>query len=97
PAHHRPLHPAAEIFPILEKGERGAGGEIQLTDAMIALSRSQPFHAVRFDGTIYDCGAKLGFLMANVAYALAREDLGPALRAEMARLLAAMPEQKQRP
>ncbi len=86
-----------EIFPILEKGERGAGGEIQLTDAMIALSRSQPFHAVRFDGTIYDCGAKLGFLMANVAYALNRPDLGPALREEIARLLAAMPGQKQRP
>jgi UTP--glucose-1-phosphate uridylyltransferase len=47
-----------EIFTILERGERGAGGEIQVTDAMIALARSQPFFAVRFDGTIYDCGAK---------------------------------------
>jgi UTP--glucose-1-phosphate uridylyltransferase len=76
-----------EIFAILEKGERGAGGEIQITDAMIRLAETQPFHAVRFDGTIYDCGNKLGFLVANVAYALARPDLGPALRAELKRLV----------
>jgi UTP--glucose-1-phosphate uridylyltransferase len=78
-----------EIFAILEKGERGAGGEIQITDAMIELARSQPFFAVRFDGTIYDCGSKIGFLAANVAYALAREDLAAPLRAELAKLLAA--------
>ncbi len=47
----------------------------------------KPFHAVRFDGDIYDCGSKLGFLTANVAYALAREDLGPELRAELKKLL----------
>jgi UTP--glucose-1-phosphate uridylyltransferase len=76
-----------EIFAILEKGERGAGNEIQVTDAMITLARSQPFFAVRFDGTIYDCGAKIGFLLANVAYGLAREELAPALRAELAKLL----------
>jgi len=76
-----------EIFAILERGERGAGGEIQVTDAMIALARSQPFFAVRFDGTIYDCGAKIGFLMANIAYALARDDLAPTLRTELAKLL----------
>jgi UTP--glucose-1-phosphate uridylyltransferase len=76
-----------EIFEVLEKGERGAGGEIQITDAMIELAKVQPFYAVRFDGTIYDCGTKLGFLTANVAYALARPDLGPALRAEIAKLL----------
>ena len=76
-----------EIFEILEKGERGAGGEIQITDAMIKLAKVQPFHAVRFDGTIYDCGSKIGFLTANVAYALARPDLGPALRAEIRKLL----------
>ena len=78
-----------EIFAILERGERGAGGEIQVTDAMIALARSQPFFAVRFDGTIYDCGAKIGFLMANIAYALARDDLAPTLRTELAKLLQA--------
>jgi UTP--glucose-1-phosphate uridylyltransferase len=76
-----------EIFTILERGKRGAGGEIQVTDAMIELARSQPFFAVRFDGAIYDCGSKIGFLMANVAYALAREDLAPALRAQLTELL----------
>jgi UTP--glucose-1-phosphate uridylyltransferase len=76
-----------EIFDILEKGERGAGGEIQITDAMITLARTQPFHAVRFDGTIYDCGSKIGFLSANIAYAMARKDLAPALRAELKKLL----------
>jgi UTP--glucose-1-phosphate uridylyltransferase len=77
-----------EIFAFLEQGERGAGGEIQITDAMIKLARQQPFFAVRFDGTIYDCGGKIGFLLANVAYALAREDLAPALRRELQALLA---------
>ena len=76
-----------EIFAILDRGERGAGGEIQVTDAMIELARSQPFFAVRFDGTVYDCGAKIGFLAANIAYGLARNDLAPALRAEIAKLL----------
>jgi UTP--glucose-1-phosphate uridylyltransferase len=77
-----------EIFGLLETQERGAGGEIQLTDAMKALARQQTFHAVRFDGTIYDCGAKIGFLMANVAYALARPDLASSLRTELQKLLA---------
>lgn len=76
-----------EIFTILEKGERGAGGEIQITDAMKRLSDTQPFYSLRFDGTIYDCGNKLGFLMANVAYALARPDLADGLRAELKKLV----------
>ena len=76
-----------EIFGLLETQERGAGGEIQLTDAMIKLSSNQPFHAVRFDGQIYDCGSKIGFLLANFAYALARDDLGPSLKAEIKKLL----------
>lgn len=76
-----------EIFELLAKGERGAGGEIQLTDSMIRLMDAQPFHAVRFDGDIYDCGSKIGFLAANVAYALERDDLAPALRSELKRLL----------
>ena len=77
-----------EIFPILAQQERGAGGEIQLTDAMIALSQQadQPFHAVRFDGTIYDCGAKVGFLAANIAYALDRTELAEALKTELKKL-----------
>jgi UTP--glucose-1-phosphate uridylyltransferase len=78
-----------EIFNLLARQERGAGGEIQLTDAMIAMQKGgrQPFFAVRFDGTIYDCGTKIGFLLANVAYALEREDLAPALKAELGKLL----------
>jgi len=77
-----------EIFAILENQERGAGGEIQLTDAMQTLAKQQPFHAVRFDGTIYDCGAKIGFLVANIAYALDREELAGPLKVELAKLLA---------
>lgn len=78
-----------EIFDLLGRQERGTGGEIQLTDSMITLMEGlkQPFHAVRFDGTIYDCGSKIGFLAANVAYALARDDLGPALKKELKKLL----------
>ena len=78
-----------EIFALLGKQQRGAGGEIQLTDSMIALmdQTKQPFHAVRFDGNIYDCGSKIGFLTANVAYALDRDGLGSELRAELKKLL----------
>jgi UTP--glucose-1-phosphate uridylyltransferase len=76
-----------EIFGLLATQERGAGGEIQLTDSMIKLMAAQPFHAVTFDGKIYDTGSKIGFLMANVAYALDREDIGPQLKAELKRLL----------
>lgn len=78
-----------EIFELLGKQERGAGGEIQLTDSMISLmgGANQPFHAVRFDGQIYDCGSKIGFLTANIAYALKRPDLAGDLKSEMKRLL----------
>ncbi len=76
-----------EIFGLLGAQERGAGGEIQLTDGMIKLSQAEPFYAVRFDGQIYDCGSKIGFLTANVAYALARSDLGPAFKAEIKKLV----------
>jgi UTP--glucose-1-phosphate uridylyltransferase len=78
-----------EIFALLGRHQKGAGGEIQITDAMIALAErpEQLFFADRFDGAIYDCGSKMGFLIANVAYALDRPDIGPTLRAEIARLL----------
>ncbi|MGI6244180.1 MAG: UTP--glucose-1-phosphate uridylyltransferase GalU [Pseudochelatococcus sp.] len=76
-----------EIFALLEKQERGAGGEIQLTDAMITLAGTQPFFATRFDGNIYDCGSKIGFLAANVAYALSRDDLAPDFRVALNALL----------
>ncbi|MCA3596511.1 MAG: UTP--glucose-1-phosphate uridylyltransferase GalU [Methylobacterium sp.] len=68
------------IFELLATQERGAGGEIQLTDSMLTLARSEPFHAVRFDGQVYDTGSKLGFLAANVAYALANPELGKDFR-----------------
>jgi UTP--glucose-1-phosphate uridylyltransferase len=72
-----------EIFQILEGVEKGAGGEIQLTDGMIELARSQSFHGVRFDGVTYDCGSRLGFLSANIAFALDRPDLAPGLKVEL--------------
>jgi len=76
-----------EIFGILASQARGAGGEIQLTDAMIRLARQQPFYGLKFEGRSFDCGSKIGFLAANVAYALARDDIAPALRAEIKALL----------
>jgi UTP--glucose-1-phosphate uridylyltransferase len=72
-----------EIFKILESVEKGMGGEIQLTDGMVELAKNQAFHGVRFDGRTFDCGSKHGFLIANIAFALERPDLAPALRAEM--------------
>jgi UTP--glucose-1-phosphate uridylyltransferase len=65
---------------ILERQEKGAGGEIQLTDAMAQLIGVQPFHAFTFDGDRYDCGDKAGYIQANLALALAREDIGPSVR-----------------
>ena len=76
-----------EIFDVLAAEKRGAGGEIQLTDAMIELARSQPFYGLEFEGRSFDCGSKVGFLAANVAYALERPDIAPAMRAELKRLL----------
>ena len=77
-----------EIFDVLASERRGAGGEIQLTDAMIELARAQPFYALEFEGRSFDCGSKVGFLAANIAYALERDDIGSSVRAELARLLA---------
>jgi UTP--glucose-1-phosphate uridylyltransferase len=76
-----------EIFEILEKQAAGAGGEIQLTDAMLALKATQPFYGLKFEGRSFDCGSKTGFLAANVAYALERPDIEPEFRAELDRLL----------
>jgi len=77
-----------EILELLQKQERGAGGEIQLTDAMIALSRTQPFYGLKFEGRSFDCGSKIGFLAANVSYALERKDIAPGFRAEIKKMLA---------
>ncbi|MCK1400426.1 UTP--glucose-1-phosphate uridylyltransferase [Bradyrhizobium sp. 4] len=76
-----------EIFKVLETQERGAGGEIQLTDAMIGLARSQKFYGVEFEGERHDCGSKPGFLRANIAYGLKRPELRDGLIAEMKKYL----------
>ena len=74
------------VFDQLGKQETGAGGEIQLTDALAARIGAAPFHGLRFSGERFDCGSKLGFLKANIAFGLAREDLGEPLRDWLARL-----------
>jgi len=76
-----------EIFDILAAQERGAGGEIQLTDAMLGLAKSQAFYGFKFKGKSYDCGSKAGFLAANIAYAMDRDDLRDGLREEMKQYL----------
>ena len=76
-----------ELLEILSRQERGTGGEIQLTDAMIQLARTQPFYGLQFDGRSFDCGSKIGFLAANVSYALARDDIAPEFRAEIKKIL----------
>ena len=69
-----------EVMRALDAQEEGAGGEVQLTDAMAKLIGKQPFHAYRFDGERYDCGSASGFVIANLALALEREDVGPSVR-----------------
>jgi len=76
-----------EVMRTLETQGKGAGGEIQLTDAMARMIGTQAFHAVTFDGNRYDCGSKLGFVEATLALALEREDMGSDVRAMAARLL----------
>lgn len=76
-----------EIFDILARGERGAGGEIQVTDAMLHLAKEQDFSAYRFNGETYDCGSKDGFILANVAFALSREDIRPTVADKIRALL----------
>lgn len=70
-----------EVMRVLENQGKGAGGEIQLTDAMARMIGQQPFHAVTFDGARYDCGSKVGFVEATLAIALARPDMGADVRA----------------
>ena len=78
-----------EIFAEIEKQGPGTGGEIQITDAMIRLMATQPFHGLKYKGTTYDCGDKIGFLSANVAFALEHEVLGPAFRMALEQNIAA--------
>ena len=77
-----------EVMRTLENQEKGAGGEIQLTDAMARMIGQQPFHAVTFAGRRFDCGSKTGFVEATLALALEREDMGDEVRAIAERLLA---------
>jgi UTP--glucose-1-phosphate uridylyltransferase len=69
-----------EVMRALDAQEKGAGGEIQLTDAMAKLIGQQPFHAYRFEGERYDCGSATGFVIANLAMALDRSDVEPAVK-----------------
>ena len=75
-----------EVMRVLDAGETGAGGEIQLTDAMAKLIGKQPFHALTVDAARYDCGDGSGFVLANLAMAMKRGDLAPKLRDFIARL-----------
>ena len=77
-----------EIFAEIEAQEPGAGGEIQLTDAMIRLMQRERFYGLKYRGTTYDCGDKVGFLAANVAFALDRPDVGPGFREALKKILA---------
>ncbi|WP_310467229.1 UTP--glucose-1-phosphate uridylyltransferase [Sphingomonas sp.] len=77
-----------ELMRVLDKGERGAGGEIQLTDAMAQLIGTQPFHALKVDAVRHDCGDKAGFVIANIALALERGDIAPKVRDFLATLRA---------
>ena len=73
-----------QVMRVLDKKERGAGGEIQLTDAMAQLIGTQPFHALKVDAVRHDCGDPAGFVIANVAMALERDDVAPKLREHLA-------------
>ncbi|HKR17483.1 UTP--glucose-1-phosphate uridylyltransferase GalU [Rhizorhapis sp.] len=76
-----------EVMEMLEGQEKGAGGEIQLTDAMAAMIGKQSFHGVTFDGRRFDCGSKAGYIEANFALALEREDMRDHIRAFALNLL----------
>ena len=76
-----------EVMHILQNQSKGAGGEVQLTDAMAQLIGQQPFHGFTFDGQRYDCGDKAGYIQANLAIALSRTDIGPPVRSFVQDLL----------
>ena len=75
-----------DVMGVLDAQERGAGGEIQLTDAMAKLIGRQPFNALRVDSVRHDCGDKVGFVIANLAMALERDDVAPQVREFIRRL-----------
>lgn len=76
-----------EVFDELEARRIGAGGEIQLTDSMARLIGRQPFHGLRYEGTRYDCGDKIGFIEANVAFSLAHPEMGPKVREALLKIV----------
>ena len=76
-----------EIFEILASQQRGAGNEIQITDAMVTLMKTQRFYAYKYSGRSFDCGSKMGFLLANTAFALQNEELGKRYAQELQKLL----------
>ncbi|WP_275671553.1 sugar phosphate nucleotidyltransferase, partial [Pseudaquidulcibacter saccharophilus] len=76
-----------EIFEILETQERGAGGEIQLTDAMHTLHQTQPFYGFEFEGTDFDCGSRAGYTEAFLAYALKDAENGETIRSILKEML----------
>ncbi len=78
-----------EIFKKISEVRPGVGGEIQLTDAMISLMTEQRFFGLKYRGETFDCGDKLGFLMANIAFGLSHEEIGPEFRKELQKLFAA--------
>lgn len=79
-----------EIFDVLSRQEKGAGGEIQLTDAMLALTRDQRFYGYHYRGSTYDCGSPEGFVEANIAFALARPDMRAGVLTMLDRLIAGL-------
>jgi len=80
-----------EIFSLLSEQTAGAGGEIQLTDAMQRLMDMQSFTGVKYEGRVFDCGSKIGFLTANVVFALERPDISEAFMAELKTLTGDIP------
>src|SRR6185437_13178564 len=70
-----------EVIGHLARMERGAGNEVQLTDGMARMIGNSPFHGLRYEGRRFDCGDKVGFLEAQIAFALKRDDMAPAVRA----------------
>jgi UTP--glucose-1-phosphate uridylyltransferase len=76
-----------EVFDILATQTQGAGNEIQITDAMQTLMEKQEFYACQYEGRSFDCGSKVGFLAANVAFALEREDIGPSFKDAIKKLV----------
>jgi UTP--glucose-1-phosphate uridylyltransferase len=76
-----------DVFECLDKRQAGAGGEIQLTDALAMMIGKAPFSGLRFEGTRYDCGDKVGFFEANLAFALARDDIGDAVKEVLTRYI----------